>query len=98
MTNKLNPTSLKQLIDKVKEKWKNETYIDGTTTAENIRGWIIADVYLEVLRYIGISEYDSEKKHGDMDTRRVAEIVDMVERHWEGGIRLPEYLLKEAIK
>lgn len=97
MTNKLNPTSLEQIIDKAKERWKKETYFGGVTSSENIRTWIIADVYLDVLRHIGINEYDSEKKYGEMNARRMAELVDMVERHWEGGVRPTEYLVNKAI-
>lgn len=97
MTNKLNPTSLEQIINKAKEKWKKETYLGGVTSSENIRTWVIADVYLDVLRHIGINEYDREKKYGEMNARRMAELVDMVERHWEGGVRLTEYLVNKAI-
>jgi len=98
MTNKFNPTNLERLIDDVKEKWKQPTYHGGVTTAENIRTWIIADVHIGVLRHIGLSEHDGEKSRiKDMNLRREAELVDMVQRHWEGGICLARHLLKEAI-
>lgn len=32
-----------------------------------------------------------------MNSRRMAELVDMVERHWDGGIRLTEHVLNAAI-
>lgn len=52
-----------------------------------------------MLRHIGLSEYDGETSRiKDMNPRREAELDDMVQRHWEGGICLPSCLLKEAIK
>src|SRR5437588_9811378 len=97
MTNKLNPASLEQIIDKAKEKWKKETYFGGVTSSDNIRTWVIADVYEGVLRHIGIHGYDGEKKYGEMNARRMAELVDVVERHWEGGVLLTEYFMNKAI-
>jgi len=97
MTNKINPTILEQIIDKAKEKWKKETYFGGVTSSENIRTWVIVDVSEGVMRHVGISGYDGEKKYGDMNARRMAQLVDMVERHWEGGVRLTEYLVNQAI-
>ena len=97
MTNKLNSAILERIIDEVATKWKEKTYHDGVTPSENIRTWIIADVYMEVMREIGIHEYDGERKIGDMNSRRMAELVDMVERHWDGGVRLTEHLINGAI-
>jgi len=97
MTNKLNPGILKRIIDEVAAKWKETTYYDGVTLSDNMRTWIIADVYFEVLSHIGIHEYDGQIKIGEMNSRRMAELVDMVERHWGGGVRLTEHLVNVAI-
>lgn len=62
MTNKLNPAILERIIDDVAAKWKQTTYHDGVTPSDNIRTWIIADVYLAVMHHIGLREYDGERK------------------------------------
>lgn len=98
MTNNLDDISLQRIIDAVAAKWKETTYHGGATLSDNIRTWVIADVYLEVLRHLGLHEYDGEKKLGDMNSRRMAELVDMVERHWSGGVCLPEHFVNVAIE
>ena len=99
MTNTLNPDSLDAIINRVKRRRMKAHYGIKGTRAELIKTWIIADVYLAVLRHIGLTEYDGNpgRRVKDMNSRRMAELVDMVERHWEGGICLPEHLLNEAI-
>jgi hypothetical protein len=48
---------------------------------------------------LGSVEYDGEKSRiKEMDLRREGELVDMVQRHWQGGSCLPGYLLNDAIK
>jgi hypothetical protein len=99
MTN-LNPDSLDGIIDDVKHKRMKANYGAKGTRAELIKTWIIADVYLAVLRHIGLTEYDGRRNRRikDMNSRRMAEFADMVERHWDRGICLPESILNAAIK
>lgn len=99
MANNLNPDSLEQIINKVKKKRMEDNYDPKDTRAEIIKALILADVYWEVCSHIGLSGYEAKhiRRINDLDSRRMAEIVDMVEGHWEGGICRPEHLLNEAI-
>jgi|GEM_PF-4614753 len=54
----LNAEKLQTLIDDVVRKRMKNVYRQNGTTSGHIRTVVVADVYLSVLRHIGLTEYD----------------------------------------
>lgn len=101
MSNTFNPNRLVHMIDGVKHKRLNEKYIGGKTSFADIKTRMMEDIHREIMDHAGPDECNCEKQlPTEINCRKEACIISVVECYWEGEIHLAPYLrglIKKAI-
>ena len=97
---KINYATYAALHDQAFQLYTSQNYFDGYTYPEHIATWITHDIYVGVLDHLELKEFNGMLHLGriSIETRKEAEIEDMVIHHWAGEFAFPPFFLRHTIK
>ena len=96
---KFNEESFRDLCERIRQRCTVMALAFPRSLEEYVVASTLADLHLAVRGYIGILNYDGThvRRSGNLNFHRKFEIVDMVRRHWNGGVCLPAPIIDEML-